>query len=151
MDALVTVSTEIAKALKIKEVMSMVFFFYIEKAYYTMWREGLLIKLSALGTKGRLYNWIMEILFDLVILVRVGSELSMGFEVDNVTPQGSVVSLIMFSLMIYYIFKEVEQGVGVALNVMMGIYGREVGREVCNEEDARSCGSCGRLVSDKRV
>ena len=47
----------------LKEVMSVVYF-DIEKAYDTMWREGLLIKLRALGIEGHLYNWIMDFLFD---------------------------------------------------------------------------------------
>ena len=39
----------------------------------------------------------------------------LGFEVDSGTPQGSVGSPMLFTLMIDYIFKEVGQGVGVAL------------------------------------
>lgn len=47
---------------------------------------------------GPLYNWIMDFLFDRVIWVRVGSELSMWFEVDNGTPQESVMSPVLFTL-----------------------------------------------------
>ncbi|XP_064874241.1 NTF2-related export protein 2-like [Oncorhynchus nerka] len=54
--------------------------------YFDMWNEGLLIKLSALCFGGRLCNWIMDFLFDRVM--RVGSELSMRFEVDNGPLQG---------------------------------------------------------------
>jgi hypothetical protein len=114
MDALVTVSTETAKALTIKYVMSVVYF-DIEKVYNNMWREELLIKLSALGIGVRVFNWIIDFLFNRVIRVRMGSELSMWFEVENGTPQGSVVSPVLFTLMIDYIFKEVGHGVGVAL------------------------------------
>jgi hypothetical protein len=39
----------------------------------------------------------------------------LGFEVDSNTPQGSVGSPMLFTLMIDDIFKEVGQGVGVAL------------------------------------
>lgn len=51
MYALVTVSTEIDKAQTIKKLMS-VAYFDIEDAYDTMWKEGLLIKLSAFGIWG---------------------------------------------------------------------------------------------------
>ena len=83
--------------------------------YFDMWKEGLLIKWSALCFGGRLCNWIMDFLFDRVM--RVCSELAMRFEVDNGTLQGSVVCLVLFTLMIDYIFKEVGQGVGVALGM----------------------------------
>ena len=37
-----------------------VVYFDIENAYNSMWRDGLLIKLSNMGIGGRLYNWIMD-------------------------------------------------------------------------------------------
>ncbi len=37
-------------------------FFDIEKAYDSMWREGLLIKLNKIGIRGRLYNWVLDFL-----------------------------------------------------------------------------------------
>ena len=56
-DALVKVSNEAEKALSRKEVMVIVYF-DIEKAYDSMWREGLLIKMQDMGIGGRLYNWV---------------------------------------------------------------------------------------------
>lgn len=41
MDALIKISNEIEKAIKMKEIMAVVYF-DIEKAYDTIWREGLL-------------------------------------------------------------------------------------------------------------
>lgn len=63
LDALVQVCTEVTKALAMKELMSVVYF-DIEKAYDTMWREGLQIELNGMGISGRMYNWIMDLLFD---------------------------------------------------------------------------------------
>lgn len=98
-DALVRVSNDVDKALRMKELMTIVYF-DIEKAYDTMWREGLLIKLSSMGIGGRLYNWIMDFLTGRKIQVKVGSEVSIKFDVDNGIPQGSVISPILFNIMI---------------------------------------------------
>ncbi len=51
------VSNEAEKTISMKEVMVIVYF-DIEKAYDSMWREGLLIKLHNIG--GRMYNWILD-------------------------------------------------------------------------------------------
>lgn len=40
----------------------MAVFFDIEKAYDMIWGEGLLIKLSKLGIKGRIYRWVRDFL-----------------------------------------------------------------------------------------
>lgn len=90
-----------------KELMTIVYF-CIEKAYDTMWREGLLIKLNSIGIGGRLYNWIMDILTGRKIQVKVGSEVTIEFDVDNGIPQGSVISPILFNIMINYIFSKFD-------------------------------------------
>lgn len=78
------VSNEVEKPLVIKEVMATVFY-YIEKAYDTMWREGLLIKIERLGIGGRLYNWGLALLFNRSLRVKkepfylMPMELTMAF------------------------------------------------------------------------
>ncbi len=67
-------------------------FFDIEKAYDTLWREGLLIKLNKIGIGGRMYNWILDVLFEHSFQVRVGEEMSASYDILNGTPQGSVIS-----------------------------------------------------------
>ncbi len=67
-------------------------FFDIEKAYDTLWREGLLIKLKKIGIGGRMYNWILDVLFERSFQVRVGEEMSASYDILNGTPQGSVIS-----------------------------------------------------------
>ena len=52
-DALVRVSNDVEKPLKMKEIRAIVYF-DIEKAYDSMWRDGLLIKLSRMGIGGRM-------------------------------------------------------------------------------------------------
>ena len=44
-----------------KEIMAIVFY-DIEKAYDSMWREGLLIKLNNMGVRGHFYNWVLDFL-----------------------------------------------------------------------------------------
>ena len=56
---LVKVSNEMDKTFKMKELMIIVFF-DIEKAYDSMWREELLIKLNKMGIRGRFYNWVLD-------------------------------------------------------------------------------------------
>ena len=53
----------------------------IEKAYDTLWREGLLIKLYDLGVRGRMLNWIKDFLHKRTIEVRIGGTFSenMGY------------------------------------------------------------------------
>lgn len=57
----------------------------------------------------------MDFLQERTIQVRVGTEYSDIYQVDNGTPQGSVCSPILFNIMINYIFGEIELGIGKAL------------------------------------
>lgn len=69
-----------------KEVVAAVFF-DLENAYDRMWKERILIKLEILGVGGRMYNWLNDLLFG-------------SYGVDNGTLQGSVISPLLFSIMI---------------------------------------------------
>lgn len=37
-------------------------FLDIEKAYGSLWKEGLLFKILDLGIRGRMFNWIIDFL-----------------------------------------------------------------------------------------
>ncbi len=87
-------------------------FFYIEKAYAM---ERLLIKLNKLGIGGRMYNWVLDFLFDRTIEVRVGKDFSGMHPVENGTPQGSVCSTLLFNIMINDIFEEIDHNIGKSL------------------------------------
>ncbi len=114
MDAVVKVSNEIEKTFKMKQLMNIVFF-DIEKAYDSMWKEGLLIKLNKIGIRGRLYNWVLDFLSERRFRVKVGSEVSEEFEIINGIPQGSVISPVLFNVMINDIFMNLDRRVGSAL------------------------------------
>jgi len=89
MDSLISLESDIRKAQTNREVVIAVFF-DVEKAYDMIWKEGLLIKLQQLGIGGKVYNWILDFLFNRNIQVRVGAELSEVYTVENGTPQGCV-------------------------------------------------------------
>jgi len=50
-----------------------VVYFDIEKAYDTVWREGLLIKASRIGIDGNMYNWLCQFLYERTFVVQVGA------------------------------------------------------------------------------
>lgn len=84
-DALVKVSNEAEKPISMKEVMIIVYF-DIEKAYDSMCRDGLLIKMQKMGIGGRLYNWILDFLSNRTFRVNVGDAVSDDFVVIMVFP-----------------------------------------------------------------
>lgn len=83
----------------------------VEKAYDLIWKEGFLIKLRFLGIESRTFNWVMDLLFNRKIQVKVGDEYSKVYRVENGTPQGSVWSPLLFNIMINDIFSQGIQNV----------------------------------------
>ena len=70
------------------------------KAFDMLWKDGLLIKLRHLKISGNLFNWIESFLSDRTIQVKIGDSLSDKLILENGTPQGSVLSPLLFLLMI---------------------------------------------------
>lgn len=87
------------------------------KAYDLLWEEGLLIKMKRLGISGKMFRWVKEFLYGRSIEVRVGKTFSESFLVDNGTPQGSVISPLLFSIMIDDVYNNIGQGIGKSLFV----------------------------------
>ena len=75
-------------------------FIDFQSAYDMLWHDGLLVKLKKMGVTGEMYNYIKQFLCGRTIPVRVGKELSGTIEVKNGTPQGSVISPLLFLIMI---------------------------------------------------
>jgi len=94
-DPAICLENEIRKAQVNKERVLSVFF-DVEKAYDMLWKQGLMIKIYQLGIRGRMYSWIKNFLTDRWIAVRIGTELSTKYLVENGTPQGSIVSPVLF-------------------------------------------------------
>jgi len=88
MDSILCQEDEVRKAQVNKETMAAVFF-YVEKAYDILWREGLLIKMHLMGIKGKLFNWLREFLDKRTIQVKVGTERSRKWDTTSVA-EGSL-------------------------------------------------------------
>ena len=74
-------------------------FLDFSKAFDMVWRNGLLKKLRDLGIGGKMYNWIADFLTGRMIRVRVGAAVSNIYSMDNGTPQGSIISPLLFNIM----------------------------------------------------
>lgn len=62
--------------------------------------------------------------FSLTIKVKVGTEHSEVYHVENIIPQGSVCSPVIFNVMINYMFEEIDTGIGKSLYADDGLRDR---------------------------
>ena len=114
MESVAILDQDIRRAFSHKEVVVGVFL-DIEKAYDSLWKDGLLIKIYDLGVRGRMFNWIQDFLKDRTIQVRVGGVTSKEVGIENGTPQGSVISPVLFNVMINDIFAKIGRGYSLSL------------------------------------
>ena len=116
MDHLVRLETFVREAFIKKEHLTAVFF-DLEKAYDTTWKHGIIKDLHDLGLKGRLPNFIKNFLSNRQFNVRVGSTLSDLQDQEEGVPQGSILSVTLFSIKINNIVKNLNPGVDCSLYV----------------------------------
>ena len=105
-DALLRVTQDICNGLNRKESTAAMFI-DIEKAYDSVWREGLLFKLKEMGIRGRVWGWIRNFLTDRRAVINMGGERAQEFETNIGLPQGSVISPLLFVLFVADCYKEV--------------------------------------------
>lgn len=98
-DQIIRLQDEAHRAIHNKEHTLAVFLDF-SKAFDMVWRDGLMYKLRQLGIEGGLYSCIREFLSNRTIQVRVGSAISQKYEMENGTPQGSILSPLLFNVMI---------------------------------------------------
>ena len=116
LDHLVRLETFIRDAfLNKQEVVSI--FFDLEKAYDTTWKYGILKDLHEAGLRGHMPIFIEKFLENRNFKVRVGSILSDVFEQEMGVPQGSILSVTLFSLKINSLAKILSKDVEGSLYV----------------------------------
>ena len=98
-----------------QEVVSI--FFDLEKAYDTTWKYGILKDLHEAGLRGRMTVFISKFLENRNFRVRLGSTLSDPFEQEMGVPQGSILSVTLFSLKINSLAKVLSKDVEGSLYV----------------------------------
>ena len=113
-DHLVRLETFIREAFIKKEHLVSVFF-DLEKAYDTTWKYGIMKDVHDIGLKGRLPLFLQN--SDREFKVKVGSTLSELHNQEQEVPQGSILSVTLFSLKINNIVKTLNPGVDCSLYV----------------------------------
>jgi hypothetical protein len=98
-DQILKLQDFILKKLKNKEHVLAIFIDF-ERAYDMLHVPTLLRKFQKLGIAGNIYNWVQNFLSDRTFQVKVGAELSDRFKQQNGTPQGSIISPLLFLIMI---------------------------------------------------
>ena len=84
-------------------------FLDIQKAYDTVWHDGLWYKLWDMGVKGRIWRVIKKMYMSSRGEVLLEREKSDSFNVEQGVAQGCSLSPILFSVFINDLLKEVEQ------------------------------------------
>jgi hypothetical protein len=92
-------------------------FFDLEKAYDTTWKYGILKDLFDMGLKGKLPNFISNFLSEREFNVRVNSTYSDIQEQEMGVPQGSILSVTLFSIKINSLAKIVSDNIEGSLYV----------------------------------
>jgi hypothetical protein len=100
LDHLTTLQQEILNTHKERRTELIGIFLDIEKAYDMLWHEKLLSRMGDLGISNKMYNLVKSFLADRRLIVRVGSKTSREHKLENGVPQGSVLSPLLFLIML---------------------------------------------------
>ena len=84
-------------------------FFDIEAAYDTAWRHGILLKIFKLGIRGSMATYLRNFLSGRSFRVRVGKDISDRYYPAYGIPQGGVLSVTLFGIMINDIGDSVDR------------------------------------------
>lgn len=74
--------------------------FDVEKAFDKVWHEGLFYKIHLLKIPNKIAKWIKNFLTNRLFYVSINDEYSDKFKIKTGTPQGSILSAILFSIFI---------------------------------------------------
>src|SRR2546425_11590199 len=70
------------------------------RAFDLIWIDGLIAKMLNLGITGKMINWIKNFLTNRINRVKIGSNFSADYILENGTPQGSSLSPLLFLIMV---------------------------------------------------
>jgi len=90
-------------------------FLDLQKAYDTVWHDGLLYKLFKRGLRGRIVCWFQSFLKDRSYVVCVLDKLSKAYFTSAGVPQGSVLSALLFIIYVNDLVDIIPRGISVAL------------------------------------
>ena len=82
-------------------------FIDLEKAFDSVWREGLLVKLHRLGIRGPIWKWIEGFLNDRKARCYLKGQYGPLFGTTVGLPQGSVISPVLFSIYLQDIYQNI--------------------------------------------
>jgi hypothetical protein len=83
-------------------------FLDLEKAFNSVWRDGLLVKLQRLGIRGKMWQWLSNFLTGRSARCVVACEMGDTFQTSVGLPQGSVLSPLLFNLYLTDIFQNIK-------------------------------------------
>ena len=109
-DHLVSLDTAVRRSFTSKHHTFAVLF-DIEKAYDTAWRHAILLKLRKAGIRGHMGYFIANFMKERFFRVKVGSALSDKFPQESGVPQGSVLSVTLFGVLINDIGNSLPQAI----------------------------------------
>jgi hypothetical protein len=72
----------------------------LKSAFDTVWGKGLVYKLIKAGVKGNIVRWLHNYFCDRSIVVQIGKDLSESVRMEAGTPQGAVLSPLLFNIML---------------------------------------------------
>ena len=75
-------------------------FIDIEKAYDSVWHDGLMFKLKEMGISGKIWKWINDFLTGRTANINMGGFKGKTFNSKLGLPQGSVIAALLFILFI---------------------------------------------------
>ncbi len=108
-DALLQLTEECHESLH-QTKYTVIVFLDLEGAFDKVWWEGLILKAASAGIVGNMLRWIKSFLSDRYIKVQVGNATSNKSQINSGTPQGSVISPVIFNIMMYDLPGVIPQG-----------------------------------------